>query len=98
MITAPQANLHRVSMVAILLGAATSSGPVMAQPLDLDDFAPWPTCVTGPANGPVTQGCESLDRDGDDDIDLRDFGGLQTVFGLTGLNADHCTDANALAG
>jgi hypothetical protein len=41
--------------------------------IDLADYAAWPGCLTGPANGPFVAGCEAYDFDGDEDADLIDF-------------------------
>ena len=45
--------------------------------LDLDDVRRFIPCMTGPG-GTVEKACERGDVDGDADIDLRDFGGVQT--------------------
>lgn len=48
--------------------------------VDLDDYADFvETCVTGPGGG-IPPGCDLWDLDEDDDIDLGDFGSLQTSF------------------
>ncbi|MCP4245562.1 MAG: hypothetical protein GY778_00795 [bacterium] len=47
---------------------------------DLADFANWAFCLTGPAGGPLTPGCQALDFEADDDVDLADFAGLQQVL------------------
>ncbi len=41
--------------------------------VDLNDFAEFQLCYTG-SGGSLAEGCECLDRDGDDDIDVHDFG------------------------
>ena len=45
--------------------------------LDLDDVRRFIPCMTGPG-GTVELACERGDVDGDADIDLQDFGGVQT--------------------
>ena len=45
--------------------------------LDLDDVRHFIPCMTGPG-GTVETACERGDVDGDADIDLQDFGGVQT--------------------
>ncbi len=47
--------------------------------VDLLDIDAFNMCVTGPDNGPVTNGCLMFDFDGDDDIDFADASGLWTV-------------------
>ena len=42
------------------------------QTVDLDDFAEWAGCMTGPAGPLYAIGCEAFDSDADEDIDLRD--------------------------
>ena len=49
--------------------------------VDLDDFAYWDDCVTGPDNGPYGAGCQSLDFEPDNDVDLDDFAEFQEAFG-----------------
>ena len=38
--------------------------------VDLDDYAQWDACVTGPNAGPLTLGCESFDLDTDELLDF----------------------------
>jgi hypothetical protein len=45
--------------------------------VDLDDYAWWDGCMTGPEAGPYAPGCEAFDFDVDTDVDLADFGGFQ---------------------
>lgn len=47
--------------------------------VDLDDFAVFVACATGPSGG-VPAGCELLDLDNDNDVDLRDWASFQEVF------------------
>lgn len=49
--------------------------------VDLDDYAQWDACLTGPNAGPLTLGCESFDLDTDIDVDLLDFALFQVLFG-----------------
>jgi photosystem II stability/assembly factor-like uncharacterized protein len=49
--------------------------------VDLEDYAHWDDCMTGPDNGPIADGCEPFDSEPDDDVDLRDFAEFQVVFG-----------------
>ena len=48
--------------------------------VDLEDFANWDDCMTGPDGGPYESGCEAFDTESDGDVDLRDFGGFQRAF------------------
>jgi hypothetical protein len=41
--------------------------------VDLDDFAAFKTCFTGPDGGPIDPNCAAGDFDGDDDIDCVDW-------------------------
>ena len=60
--------------------------------VDLEDAAAWPECMAGPEqrpdpDDPAITLCEvdctnAFDFDGDLDVDLGDFAGLQNVFGL----------------
>lgn len=49
--------------------------------VDLTDFADWSACTTGPGNGRADSGCEAFDFEADADVDLKDFAGVQAVFG-----------------
>ena len=40
----------------------------------------FPDCLTGPENGPATEGCDVFYFDPDDDVDLPDFAAFQEVF------------------
>ena len=48
--------------------------------LDLDDFAVFVACLTGPG-AEVEAGCEVMDMDGDCNVDLADFAKFQQSFG-----------------
>jgi hypothetical protein len=48
--------------------------------VDLEDFAAWPGCMTGPDGGPYSTGCEAFDFEDDGDVDLEDFAGFQEEF------------------
>lgn len=45
--------------------------------VDLDDFANWQACMTGPDAGPYVAGCEMFDFEFDGDVDLADFAAFQ---------------------
>ncbi|RJP34711.1 MAG: hypothetical protein C4547_10515 [Phycisphaerales bacterium] len=49
--------------------------------VDLADYAAFFACLAGPDSGPVRPECRPGDLDGDDDVDLADFGRLQGRFG-----------------
>lgn len=50
--------------------------------IDLDFYAAWGSCETGPDPiNPLPVACKPLDRDCDDDIDLGDYASLQLMFG-----------------
>ena len=48
--------------------------------VDVFDFADFLGCVTGPAGGGYSPGCEAFDFESDDDVDAADLGGFQLVF------------------
>jgi hypothetical protein len=48
--------------------------------VDLDDYAAYVGCVTGPAAGGVTPDCETFDFNLDNDVDLCDFAQFQKAF------------------
>ena len=48
--------------------------------VDLDDFAAWEACMTGPDSGPYDADCEAFDFEFNGDVDLRDFSRFQAVF------------------
>ncbi len=51
--------------------------------VDLDDYASWAECQTGPGGGPYADGCEVLDFDYDLDVDFADFAGFQKAISET---------------
>ena len=48
--------------------------------VDLDDFALFVDCVTGPGKGSLPIECLSADPDTDGDVDSLDFGAFQIAF------------------
>ncbi len=48
--------------------------------VDLDDFATWEACMTGPNSGPYLEGCEVFDFEYDGDVDLADVAQFQVTF------------------
>jgi len=48
--------------------------------VDLDDFASWDDCMTGPDDPPYGEGCAAFDFDTDYDVDLTDFAAFQEAF------------------
>ena len=52
--------------------------------VDLDDFADFPACLTGPGGG-VLPDCDTFDFDADSDVDLQDFAGFQDNFTGPGI-------------
>jgi pyrrolidone-carboxylate peptidase len=48
--------------------------------VDLDDFAYWDDCETGPDAGPREPECKPFDVDFDGDVDLDDYGGMQDLI------------------
>jgi hypothetical protein len=73
----PRVLCDRVDMGAYEFGAGDHN---CDRAIDLDDFAAWTPCVTGPAGGPYNPGCEALDFDFDGDVDTADFAGFQVVL------------------
>jgi hypothetical protein len=57
------------------LGDADGDGDV-----DLDDYADWDGCMTGPDGGPYGAGCEVFDFEFDADVDSYDFAAFQLAF------------------
>lgn len=47
--------------------------------VDLDDYASFPDCMTGPAGG-LLAGCTPFDFDADTDVDVVDFGSFQPAI------------------
>ena len=47
--------------------------------VDLDDYAAWEACMTGPDTTPP-DGCQGKSLDGDSDVDLADYAMFQTMF------------------
>jgi hypothetical protein len=62
--------------------------------VDLADFAPVPSCLTGP-DGSLPQGCPCADRDGDGDADLDDVARIQNAF--TGAYSKRSARANGVS-
>lgn len=57
------------------------------------DYSVLAGCMTGPNLGPPDPGCENADVDGDDDIDLDDFGKFQICMTAGSIPADpDCAD------
>jgi hypothetical protein len=48
--------------------------------VDLNDFAAWGACFTGPDGAPYEPDCEAFDFDYDGDVDLNDLALLQNLF------------------
>ncbi len=48
--------------------------------VDLEDFALFSNCFTGPTGGPVTGQCLCADLDGDTNVDLDDYNMLNEIF------------------
>lgn len=44
------------------------------------DYQSFPGCMSGPEGGPVTPSCRQFDFDGDQDVDVSDYGSLQVIF------------------
>ena len=49
--------------------------------VDAHDFVVGFRCMNGPDNGPYSAGCESLDFELDQDVDLQDFAAFQRLVG-----------------
>ncbi len=49
--------------------------------VDLDDYAEFARCMTGPEAGPIEPDCGVFDFEPDDDVDMMDVGAFQSVFG-----------------
>jgi hypothetical protein len=48
--------------------------------VDLDDFAHWPDCMTGPGQTFEEPACGTFDFDADAEVDLADFAGFEEAF------------------
>ena len=48
--------------------------------VSLADYASFADCMTGPDGGPCSDGCGVFDFDGDEDVDLADFSGMQEAM------------------
>ena len=59
----------------VVTGDCNADGTV-----NLFDYEPFQACVTGPGGGPVSLDCACFDFNDDDDVDMLDFGSLQTTF------------------
>ena len=71
----------RILCDRIEMGAYEFAGDFACdQTIDLDDFANWNACVTGPAGGPYADECAAFDFDVDLDIDMQDFAAFARVF------------------
>ncbi len=51
--------------------------------VDLSDYSAFVDCASTPPGEPVGGECGTVDFDGDDDVDVRDDGRFQAVFGVT---------------
>lgn len=50
------------------------------QTVTLHDFVAWVSCMTDPFSGSYNAGCEGFDFDGDNDVDMLDFGEFQKII------------------
>ena len=64
--------IFAASLSEILPGDYSGDGNV-----DLDDYAFFPGCMTGPGGGPVAGECNIFDFEPDNDVDLADFAAFQ---------------------
>ncbi len=48
--------------------------------INLPDFPPWNTCMTGPDRGPLLGDCKYCDFDKDTDLDIADLARMQVAF------------------
>jgi len=64
----------------LLTGAALPGDCDGDNDVDLDDYAVFEGCITGPNGGPIDPSCRCADLDADDDVDLADFAEFQVVF------------------
>lgn len=49
--------------------------------IEIQDFLDGAACLTGPDAGPYAPGCEALDFEFDQDVDMVDFAAFQRLFG-----------------
>ncbi|HNQ23450.1 MAG TPA: hypothetical protein PKK06_10185 [Phycisphaerae bacterium] len=57
--------------------------------VDMDDYAPWAGCLTGPVETDRLCHCRFLDMDHDRDVDLADFALFQNAMGTVVTIDDH---------
>jgi hypothetical protein len=62
-----------------LVGAGLSGDCDADGDVDIDDYAQFAACLTGPGTEPAAE-CDCFDLDGDNDNDLADFARLQIRF------------------
>jgi hypothetical protein len=48
--------------------------------VDLNDFAQFAPCLTGPGGGPIPAGCGAFDSEPDNDVDMHDVAPFQESF------------------
>jgi predicted outer membrane repeat protein len=71
----------RVLCDRVEMGAFEFAGDFACdQTIDLDDFANWGGCMTGPGGGPYAPECATFDCDADSDIDMKDFAEFGIIF------------------
>ncbi|MEK6674300.1 MAG: M12 family metallo-peptidase, partial [Planctomycetota bacterium] len=73
----PRVLCNRVDMGAYEFGIGDSD---CNRVLELEDFATWGGCMTGPDEGPHGATCAPFDFDGDSDIDLVDFAAFESTL------------------
>jgi hypothetical protein len=67
----------RAVRVNPLLGDANGDGLI-----DASDYTFLYNCSTGPGGGPVLPGCNSVDFEGDGDVDLKDFAAFANLIAV----------------
>jgi hypothetical protein len=83
---APEQPLRLVQLTGEVVAASCQPGDSDCDgDVDLDDYAAFDGCLTGPIGGPLytppTQACtDSFDVDADDDVDLYDFAAFSIAF------------------